>query len=226
MKARVHLSLAIIAVAVLALSGAPPQAGASCTFGVSFKDAFYTHAETRKGVARGAGLNGGVRPGCDDTVVLGPDGQRLDEPEPDVPVVLQRVRGVSAKLAVSQPGVPGVYLAPGTFPQLPRHPLHKALHGARRMPDETKDRVCGPAYRVRGVLRVTPLAGGPLSLTTREGLDVTVLVDAGTRLRGARRVADQPVVAGGDDLTVTGRSCADAYEAPVVAQRIRVRPAG
>ena len=46
------------------------------------------------------------------------EGQRLDAPEPDVPVELQRIRGVSPKLAVARPGQPGVFLAPGTFPQV------------------------------------------------------------------------------------------------------------
>ena len=225
MKTRLVLSLSLAALTAAGLAGAAGDAGASCAAGVSFDGVFYTQTQTRDGVARGASVQGGVQPGCDDVVVLGPDGQRLDEPEPDVPVELLRIRGVSTKLAVTRPDQPGVFLAPGTFPQLPRHPLHTALHGSRRAPDATEDRSCGPRTRHRGVLLATPPAGGEIALTTSAGLDLPVIVDARTRFRGARRVAGQPVVAAGDALTVTGRRCAGPYEAPLVALRIRVRPA-
>ena len=225
MKARLPLLAATATIAAATLAGAPGPAVASCTAGVSFKDVFYEHAETRNTVARGSGLPGGVVPGCDDTVVLGPQGQRLDPPEPDTPVELQRIRGVPARLAVVRPGQPGVFLAPGTFPELPGHPLHKALYGSRDAPAATKDRVCGPPHRVTGYLPFTPAAGSAMTLRTAEGLDVPVVVDARTRFRGAQRVARQPVVSGGDALAVVGRRCADAFERPLVAQRIRVRPA-
>lgn len=225
MKARNLILVTTATIAASALAGAPGEALASCAAGVNFGDAFYQHAETRKGVAKGAGLHGGVVPGCDDTVVLGPQGERLDPPEPDVPVELQRIRGVSAKLAVVRPGQPGVFLAPGTFPELPGHPLHKALYGPRTAPDATTDRACGARHRVSGYLPYTPGAGGPMTLRTAEGLDVPIVVDAHTRFRGARRVARQPVVTGGDALAVVGRRCADAFAQPLVARRIRVRPA-
>ena len=224
MKARNVLLVATATIAASALAGPPDTALGSCAPGVNFDEAFYQHAETRKGVARGAGLHGGVLPGCDDTVVLGPQGQRLDHPEPDVPVELRRIRGVSPRLAVAIPGQPGVFLAPGTFPELPGHPLHKALYGPRDAPDATMDRDCGPPHRVTGYLPFTPGPGGLMTLRTAEGLDVPVVVDANTRFRGARRVARQPVVSGGDALAVVGRRCADTFERPLVARRIRVRP--
>ena len=225
MKARLPLLVATATIAVSAIHGASGTAVASCAAGVSFHDAFYQHRPAHNGVAQGAALNGGVLPGCNDTVVLGPDGQRLGVPEPDVPVELQRIRGVSPKLAVARPGQPGVFLAPGTFPQLPRHPLHGTLYGSRRAPDAMKDRVCGAPHRVTGFLPYTPGAGSTMTLRTAQGIDVPVVIDAGTRIRGARRVAGQPTVAGGDALSVVGRRCADTYERPLVAQRVRVRPA-
>lgn len=224
MKAPLPLLAATATIAASAFAGAPGPALASCAAGVSFGDAFYQHAETRRGVAQGAVLDGGVVPGCDDTVVLGPQGQRLDPPEPDVPVALQRIRGVSARLAVVLPGQPGVFLAPGTFPELPGHPLHASLYGPRGAPRAMKGRDCGPPHRVTGYLPFTPGAGSVMTLRTADGVDVPVVVDARTRLRGARRVARQPVVAGGDALAVVGRRCADSFERPLVAQRIRVHP--
>jgi hypothetical protein len=223
-KARNLLHVLLVAIATSALAGTAPDAIASCSPGITFQDAFYQHAETKKGLAQGANLHGGVLPGCDDVVVLGPDGQRLDSPPPDVPVELQRIRGVSPKLAVTRPDQPGVFLAPGTFPELPGHPLHKALFGSRSMPDAMRDRTCGPPHRVRGVLPFTPGAIGRITVATPSGVQVDVLVDAGTRFRGARRIAGQPSVAKGDALTVVGRRCADTYERPLVATRIRVRP--
>lgn len=225
MKARNLLLVTTATIAASALGGVPGEALGSCARGVNFGDAFYQHAETRKGVAQGASLHGGVVPGCDDTVVLGPRGERLDAPAPDVPVELQRIRGVSAKLAVVLPGQPGVFLAPGTFPELPGHPLHKALYGSRTAPDAMADRDCGPPHRVTGYLPYTPGPGGHMTLRTADGIDVPVAVDANTRFRGARRMARQPVVSGGDALAVVGRRCADAFARPLVAQRIRVRPA-
>lgn len=225
MKARLTLLVAAATAAAATVAGAPGAAMASCTPGVKFDDAFYQLAETRKSLANGPALRGGVIPGCDDTVVLGPQGQRLDAPEPDVPVELQRIRGVSPKLAVVRPGRPGVFLAPGTFPELPGHPLHRTLYGPRDVPDATRDRACGPPHRVTGFLPYTPGPGRPVTLRTAEGIDVTVVVDARTRFRGARLRAGQPVVAGGDALAVVGRRCSDPHERPLVAMRIRVRPA-
>ena len=225
MKARLPPLVATATIAASALAGAP-GAVASCTPGVKLAGAFYQHAETRDGVAQGATLGGGVLPGCDDTVVLGPQGQRLDAPEPDVPVELQRIRGVSPKLAVARPGQPGVFLAPGTFPQLPGHPLHRVLYGSRTAPDAMRDRTCGPPHRVTGYLPYTPAAGGGMTLRTATGIDVPVVIDARTRVRGARRAAGQPIVAGGDALAVVGRRCSDPYERPLVAMRVRVRPGG
>ena len=224
MKARLPLLVATATIAASAALGATGSAVASCTAGVNFHGAFYQYAETRNGIAQGAALDGGIMPGCDDTVVLGPEGQRLDQPEPDVPIELQRIRGVSPKLAVVRPGQPGVFLAPGTFPELPRHPLHGALYGSRAAPDAMRDRDCGPPHRVTGFLPYTPGAGSAMTLRTAAGTDVPVVVEARTRLRGARRVAGQPTVGGGDALAVIGRRCADAYDRPLVAMRIRVRP--
>ena len=222
-----RIPLLIGACAVLAtLWPAPAPAAASCSAGVRFHEAFYSYAETRDRVARGATLRGGVRPGCDDTIVLGPDGQRLDEPPRATPVELRRLRGVPARLAVSQAGLPGVFLAPGTFPQLPRHPLHRALYRSRRAPDETQRRTCGPPHVVRGALSVVPFAGSWMTIETAAGTAVPVVADAGTRIRRARSIAAQPVLGAGDALRVVGRRCAGDGEQPLVALRIRVTPAG
>lgn len=221
---RPRIATLLVLAALTAVSAlAPPEAPASCAAGVRFHDAFYTHAATRSTVATGSRLHGGLVPGCNDTVVLGPDGRRLDAAEPDRPAKLRRLRGIPARLAVAQHGTPGVFVAPGTFPALRDHPLHGALHGSRSVPDARRGRRCGPAHVVTGTVPSTPLAGGRLTVRTAAGTSVSLTVDAATRFRRGRRVAGQPVVARGDTLRIVGQRCDDGAERPLVVLRARVR---
>jgi hypothetical protein len=220
-KRAIVLLSALAAASVPALQD-PHDAAASCVAAIKFDGALYVHAPTQAPVVTDVAVPGGVVPGCDDTVVLGPNGEPLGEPEPDLPIDLRRVRGVPVALAVAQPGLSGVFLAPGTLPELPGHPLHRQLYGSRSEPNARRGGACGPRHVVRVSLPETPAQGSWMSAVTAAGTDVPVTVDSGTVVRGARKLAGHPVLRQGDRLRIVGQRCGEPGTRPLVARRLRV----
>ena len=211
------LLLAVFGLLVLA-----PGAAASCVDGVVWSGTFYAGMSARAAVPVGQALSGGVVPGCDDVIVIGPDGRRVNPKPPDTPVRLNRVRGVSAALAVTRPDMRRtLYLAPGTFPQLASHPLHERIYGDR---PAARRRSCSGRRTIRVRVADTPAAGANIRVRTPGGNFTFVEVQRGTKLRGARKVAGQPSLREGDRLTVTGVRCGGTgFDSALVAERIRVR---
>jgi hypothetical protein len=105
----------LVVTAALAASAAP--AGASCMPAVRWGDTTYVAAPDETAVpSAGAPLRGGVRPACNDAVVVGLDGRPLQPPEPDRPVALRRVRGMPAAVAVIADG--RLYVVPACLERL------------------------------------------------------------------------------------------------------------
>jgi hypothetical protein len=124
-----HL-LIVTALALTASAFAVSPASASCAAAVRWNDTTYLAAPDGISAPRaGAPLRGGVRPGCNDTVVTGTDGQPLPQPtEPDVPVSLRRVRGISPKVAVLAGGQ--LYVTPECLDRLTERPKLRRISRA------------------------------------------------------------------------------------------------
>lgn len=216
---RISLLIAIFALAALA---AAPGASASCASGFAFGGAFYTPATVQSDLRMGQAVPGGILPGCDDVIVIGPSGERINPVPPDVPIELRAIAGVPTVLALARPGEPrSAYLAPGSLPQLPSHPLHRAIYG-RRHPVSARRADCLAPRTVTAVVGGAQTGIGPLAVQTRGGRTIGVAVERGTRVRGARRAGRHPYLRAGDRVTITGPRCGTGWSSVLVADRIRV----
>jgi hypothetical protein len=123
----------------------------------------------------------------------------------DQPVTIRRVVNVPPALAVAREGVPGknsVYLAPGFFPILADHPLHRLL--VRRARGLVRPRRCFARFRLTGTVQRTPINNSvPLRVGRRE---LSIQVVAGTEIIGFRR-AGYPYLQRRDLVDVRGRRC-------------------
>jgi hypothetical protein len=143
-------------------------------------------------VPHGSVLGRGVLPAC-------------TADDDDQPVTIRRVAHVPPALAVAREGVPGknsVYLAPGFFPVLADHPLHRLL--VRRARGLERPRRCSGRYRVTGTVLRTPINNGvPLRVGSSE---LSVQIVTGTEIIGFRR-AGYPYLQRRDLVDVRGRRC-------------------
>ncbi len=216
---RISLLIAIFTLAGLA---AAPGASASCVAGFEFGGAFYTPAALQSDVRMGPAVAGGILPGCDDHIVMGPNGERINPVPPDVPIALRAISGVPTVLALARPEEPrAAYLAPGSLPQLPSHPLHKAIYGRRR-PVSARRADCLAPRTVSAVVTGSQSGTGPLAVQTPGGRTIGVAVERGTRVRGARRAGGHPYLRPGDRVSITGPRCGSGWSSVLVADRIRV----
>jgi hypothetical protein len=202
------LASLVVAAGLLA---APAPAPAACALGVEYRGAFYVGATPVPGarVEQGAPLRGGVVPGCDDVVIIGPDGRRENEPPPDTAVDLVRVAGVRAAVAVAMPGRSDVFIAPGFLPELASHPLHEALFAEpprERCPGSKTVTRTGRIVSAPGFGRQLGMRGG--------GGQSSVAVGAATRVLGGTRRAGLPYLRKGDAIRVTGRRCGRTVSRP------------
>jgi hypothetical protein len=124
--------------------------------------------------------------------------------------------GVPAELAFAVPGYyDGLFVAPGTFPELPDHPLHEAVFGPRSRPDYRQG--CGEMFRLEGTVNLA----GPLRLeVTASEVELAedqegawLVVDAGTRIDGFDRKGI-PTLAPGDEIVVRAQLCEGHGELP------------
>jgi hypothetical protein len=137
-----------------------------------------------------------VQPACTDTNHSDARPQR---------VAIRAVDGTDPALAIADAdrGLRGtVFVTPGTFPQLPGHPLHRVLYGAAGQPRRAGDhRRC----RVRGAVAEVGLDG--FGVRQASGREMPVTVDAGTSIAGAGSVGGQPALRRGDRVDVRARRC-------------------
>jgi hypothetical protein len=199
--------LALGVASLLALGcGESGRTGSSCVAAVRWNQTLYLGHALK--APHGDVLGRGVVPACT------PD----DE---DAQVTIRRVTKVPPALAVAREGEPPgfhrVYLAPGFFPILADHPLHRAL--ARQARGLEGPRRCSGRFRLRGTVLRTPIADGvPLRVGGRE-LSVNVVTD--TDIIGFRR-AGHPYLQRRDLVDVRGRRCdLPDYDQAYVADVVR-----
>jgi hypothetical protein len=143
-------------------------------------------------------------------------------PQSDRIVPVYRLGDASPRLVlVGENAERSVYLRLGSLPQLPRHPAHRVIYGARSRPDLRAGLRCGAARRVSGRLVDEVAGGGPLELR-RGQRTVRVEVEARTTVRGGRRIAGQPVLRRGDRLSGSVRTCRAGSFRRVIASRLRL----
>jgi hypothetical protein len=138
----------------------------------------------------------------------------------DQEVTVRRVANVPPALAIARDDVPAsasIYLAPGFFPVLPDHPLHRAL--VRQAHGLPRPRRCEERFRLTGTVLQTPLTDGVR--VGRRGRRTSVSVVATTKIVGFRR-AGYAYLQRRDLVEVRGRRCdlvdsARAYVADVIA---------
>jgi hypothetical protein len=155
---------------------------AACAAAVVRGGVTYYGTIVRRGVPRGASAGTGELPPCRDTNVA--------STEPAQTVDLDSIQGVDPELAVlvsSQPRT--VYVAAGTFPQLPGHPLHALLYGSPAQPNERR-----PWCDLSRTVEVDGVAEWAFaSIVLHDGRD-PIFVDARTHFTGEPRVkAGEPV---------------------------------
>ncbi|HXV58533.1 MAG TPA: hypothetical protein VD704_11745 [Gaiellaceae bacterium] len=203
---------ALLATGVLAT----PALGDQCPVEIVWEDVRYELAPVRFDAPEPG------PPVGDATVPRCPSGGRCAPPEKTV--TAYRVAGVPPTAALVAPGhEDGVFLAHGTFAELPGHPLHEAVYGTATNPDYA--RRCSERVVFHGVVdQVAPLrveAEVPDAGVLVEDGRAFLSVDAGTRIEGFDR-AGIPTLAPGDEVFVRARLCGDG--ADLLAERIE--PAG
>jgi hypothetical protein len=120
----------------------------------------------------------------------------------------RRIVGVDPALAIrAGDDDPWLWLARDFYPELPTHPLHRALYGAADKPFRAGD------FR-RCSFRGTIYATGEPYLEVRRGSSFgRVVIDAGTTVTGAPTVvAGQPRMDTGAKVVITGRRCAPIHD--------------
>ncbi len=126
--------------------------------------------------------------------------------------------GVPVDVAVAAPGLeaePLIFLAPGTFPALPDHPLHEAIHGSSAKPNYRQQ--CGDPFGFGGEvtqanlnLRIRAADPVPEQLEEDDG-QVWLELDAKSRIDGFNRTG-VATIAEGEEVVVTARLCEVAGE--------------
>ncbi|HEV2813009.1 MAG TPA: hypothetical protein VGW10_07150 [Solirubrobacteraceae bacterium] len=215
MRGRLSAVVLVAAAATAVQLGAGAQtASAACPEAAVLNGVVYYGGPAPDGLRLGREVRGGVIPGCNDSVHIDENGQRVGEPERDTPVRMRRIRDVAAQIAVTVPDRPGrIFLAVGFLLELRSHPLHRELSSGQQH-DRTR---CGAREVRKGPLRWTPGWGVRFAIgDTDRAKDIEV--DRLTRVEGAPRVQGTPRFTRGDRLTVHGRRCGQSF----VADRIRV----
>ena len=191
--------------------------GTSCEDAVEWEGVLYISPGTvRESPERGASLGSGEIPDCEAGGRCSPPGEsvqvfRLEDVDPSVAVATNT----------------GVYLAPGTFPALPDHPLHEAVFGSSSNPNYRKR--CGEPFGFVGEvrqgagfsLRVDPNDPPDQLLEFVEDEGVWVEVDADTVVEGFDRNG-VATIEDGTPVEVTVRMCEGEPSGPF-ADRIRPR---
>ena len=198
-----------LVVAFLVMSGtlATVALGDSCPVTIRWKDTVYTDLTARFAAPeRGAPLDGATIPDCTA-------GGRCAPPEEEV--VAFELAGVPTEVAVLVPEYfDGLFIAAGTFPELPGHPLHEAVFGRPSRPDYRQG--CGAAFRLEGTVNLaSPLridvSGSEVELDEDEG--TWLVVDSRTRVDGFDRNGIATLEPG-DEIVVRAQACEGHGELP------------
>ena len=205
---------AVAVTGTLALTGvlASVALGDSCAVAVRWKDVVYEgHVARYATPGRSASLGDGEIPHCGT-------GGRCAPPEEEVGVL--SLTGVPVDVAIAAPGLeaePLVFLAPGTFPALPDHPLHDAIFGSPARPIYRQG--CGERFRLVGEvtqatfnLRIRAPEEVPGELETFED-QVWLELDTQTRVEGFDRNGVATIVEG-EKIAVSARMCEGHGELP------------
>lgn len=206
--------LLLIALGLAATLPAAP-AHASCAATVQFGGQSY--AGSPLPAAGGAALRGGVLPGCSDVVVTDASGKNVSPEEPDTPIVVHRIKGVPARLAVAFNG--RVYFARGYLPQLASHPLD----GVWTKHNQVAPTSCGKPWRVSATALTTPTPG-PVPVRTGGGRQTLLQLVGDTKVSGLDR-AGFAYLGEGQKIRALVRSCDSVYGGRVLLAR-RVTAAG
>jgi Family of unknown function (DUF6281) len=206
-----------VVTAALVLTGilATIALGDSCEEAVEWNGERYVSVTTTHGgPGRGARLGEGEIPDCSAGGRCAPPGEA---------VTIFRVAGIDPGVAVAAPD--GVFLAPGTFPALPDHPLHEAVFGSPASPSYREP--CGTPFRFSGevtqasvTLRVDPSEPAPEQLSQDDG-QVWVEFDADTVVAGFDRDGIATIDVG-TPVDITARLCEGELAGPLAD---RVEPA-
>jgi hypothetical protein len=154
----------------------------SCAVTVRWNDSVYTHAQARFAVLKpGGSLSEATIPDCTAGGRCAPSEETM---------AAFAISGVPPEAAVLVPDYyNGLFVAAGTFPQLPDHPLHEALYGLPNRPDYRRQ--CEPAFALEGTVNhVDPLRidveSSEVELSEEEE-GAWLEVDSGTRIEGFDR---------------------------------------
>ena len=208
-------SIVVLALLVGAVPPAarPEPAAAICVAGIEWRGVLYERVQVRRAALPqpGARFGTGRVPGCNDVLSL--------PPEPDRSTPLRRLGRVPPTLGFFADGAG--WAAPGFFPELPGHPLHRALYGSRPgVPNFTRRARCRRLGRYRG--RVAGVSAGRGLTIVRGRARRRVKLDALSLVRGFQR-AGHPYVQPNDSLELSGWSCASRSEGRYLLAR-RIRP--
>lgn len=126
------------------------------------------------------------------------------------------LRGVPSNVAVRlADSEDEIYIAPGTFPSMPKHPLHKPQFREASEPDLKKGQRCRTGAALSARVVSVQVLGLQLRVQTRERT-LTVRVDAHTRF--SRFGESLPRLGRGDRVQVRTSVCGDSRKP--VADRI------
>jgi hypothetical protein len=179
---------------------------------VRWNDVLYVGVTSDEALERGPRLGEGEIPDCTA-------GGRCAPPEARTAVFA--VAGVDPEIALAAregEASAEIFLAPGTFPALPDHPLHEAIFGSPTRPNYRQQ--CGEPLRFAGEvtqawfnLRVRVADVVPEQVPTDEE-QVWVELDVETRIEGFDRNG-VAAIAEGEEVTVTGRMCEGELSGPL-----------
>ena len=189
-------------VATLVASGvlATVARGDECAVTLRWSDIVYTSADARFAVLEPGRALGDARiPDCTA-------GGRCAPPEETVAAF--EIGGVPAEAALLAPDYYGLFVAAGTFPELPDHPLHEAVYGLSNRPNLRLD--CGSVFTIEGTVnQVDPLRidveSSELELS-EEDERTWLEVDSGTRIEGFDR-SGIATLEPGDEIVILARLC-------------------
>lgn len=195
-------ALAAGVAAIITIGSAP--AAAACIDSLRLGDRSYMRAgPPAKPVRLESRLNGIRRPGCNDYIVVNPDGTTTPANEPDVPVPGYKIARVPSVLAFAT-STTVVYAANGFFTDLRAHPLRRALHGgALRRIASSK---CRSRPQTTAVVTNPPGPVVRFALRTA-GREDFWEHDALLRVRGFRLRGGQPYISAGDRVRIAWDRC-------------------
>ena len=209
-RAAQALTVVVVALAATGIL-ATAALGTSCEDAVEWDGVLYVAPGPEQGAPeRGASLGSGEIPDCEAGGRCSPPGEAVE---------VFRLEGVDPTVAVATNT--GVYLAPGTFPALPDHPLHEAVFGSASNPNYRKR--CGQPFSFVGEvtqaglsLRVDPTDPPPdqLAQLVDDDGNIWVEVDADTVVEGFDRNG-VATIDDGTPVEVTARMCEGELSGPL-----------